>query len=130
MFSKSMFKGMQTFMIIWAGQLVSLLGSAMTRFALMIWAYEQTHEATTLALLAFFSTGASLIANPLAGVIVDRVNRRTVMIAADIGSGLATVWLLALYSSGSMQIWHMFAAEAIKGFCETLQLTAYLTATT
>jgi hypothetical protein len=48
-------RGMQTFVIIWFGQAVSLLGTAMTRFALPIWAYQQTGKATTLALLGFFS---------------------------------------------------------------------------
>lgn len=42
---------MRTFTLIWLGQLVSLLGTGMTRFALLIWAYQQTGEATTLALL-------------------------------------------------------------------------------
>ena len=43
--------GFKTFLIIWFGQLVSLLGSGITRFALLIWAYEQTQNATTVALL-------------------------------------------------------------------------------
>lgn len=130
MLSKSMFKGMNTFMVIWAGQLVSLLGSAMTRFALMIWAYEQTHQATTLALLAFFQMASALVASPLAGMAVDRFNRRTIMLLADTGSGLVTVALLALYSTSHLQIWHMYAAETLGGFFETFQLAAYLTATT
>lgn len=130
MLKKTLFHGMETFLVIWAGQLVSLLGSAMTRFALLIWAYEQTHEATTLALLAFCSAASSLLAGPLVGMVVDRFNRRLVMLAADTGSGLVTIALLGLYASGHLQIWHLFFAEGISGFLENFQLTAYLTATT
>ncbi|MFN8451442.1 MAG: hypothetical protein U0521_23365 [Anaerolineae bacterium] len=45
--------GMRAFLIVWAGQLVSLLGTAMTQFALTIWAYQLTQSATALALVAF-----------------------------------------------------------------------------
>ena len=55
MFKKHTLTGWQTFSLIWFGQFISLLGTAMTRFALLIWAYQQTGEATTLALLGFFA---------------------------------------------------------------------------
>ena len=47
--------GWRTFLIVWFGQVASLLGTAMTRFALLIWAYQQTGAATSVALLGFFS---------------------------------------------------------------------------
>ena len=62
-------KRMRTFLWVWLGQFVSLLGSGMTRFGLMIWAYEQTGSATTLALLGTANYVPYLLASPLAGVV-------------------------------------------------------------
>ncbi|MBC7810208.1 MAG: MFS transporter, partial [Burkholderiales bacterium] len=87
---------MQTFSLIWFGQLVSLLGTAMTRFALLIWAYQQTGEATTLALLGFFAFGPMVLVSPFAGVLVDRWDRRKVMMLTDLGAGMMTVGMLLL----------------------------------
>jgi MFS transporter, DHA3 family, macrolide efflux protein len=60
--------GMCTFTRIWIGQFGSLLGTAMTRFALLVWVYEQTGKATALALLGFFAFSANILVSPLAGV--------------------------------------------------------------
>ncbi|MCB0007639.1 MAG: MFS transporter, partial [Anaerolineales bacterium] len=71
--------GFKIFFVIWFGQLVSLLGTNMTRFALLIWAYEQTGSATTVALLGFFAYTPYVLASPFAGVWVDRLDRRQVL---------------------------------------------------
>lgn len=121
---------MRTFMIIWFGQLVSLLGTGMTRFALLIWAYEQTGSATTLALLGFFSFILHVVFSPIAGVLVDRWDRRRVMMVTDLGAGLMTAALLVLYSMDGLQIWHLYLAEALTGAFEAFQIPAYAAATT
>jgi DHA3 family macrolide efflux protein-like MFS transporter len=118
-------RGMQTFVIIWFGQAVSLLGTAMTRFALPIWAYQQTGKATTLALLGFFSFIVYVPLGPLAGVWADRWDRRRVMIVADSGAALVTVGLLALYAAGHLHIWHLYAGEVLSGMFEAFQTPAY-----
>lgn len=117
--------GMRTFMMIWAGQFGSLLGTSMTRFALLIWIYQQTGAALTVALLGFFSFGAYVIASPLAGIWVDRLDRRKVMLYADLGAGLMTVALLLMYSSGQLETWHLYLAQAVTGALEAFQLPAY-----
>ena len=121
---------MRTFTVIWFGQLVSLIGTAMTRFALLIWAYDQTGSATAVALLGFFSYAPYVLASPIAGDWVDRFDRRLVMIAADSGAALMTVTLLLLYAAGLLQIWHLFAAQALSGVFDAFQLPAYTAATT
>ena len=123
-------KGMQTFTIIWFGQLVSLLGTAMTRFALLIWAYKQTGSATTLALLGFFAFIFQILLSPLAGIVIDRFDRRVIMLVTDLGAGLTTMLLLVLYSTGNLAIWHLYIAEALIGALETFQRPAYSAATT
>lgn len=123
-------QGMKTFTMIWFGQLVSLLGTAMTRFALMIWAYDQTGEATTLALLGFFAFIFQIALSPIAGIVVDRLDRRLIMILTDLGSGLMTLAMLVLYTAGGLQIWHLYLAEALTGAFEAFQIPAYSAATT
>ena len=121
---------MRTFTVIWFGQLVSLLGTAMTRFALLIWAYEQTGRATTLALLGFFSFGLDILLSPIAGVLVDRWNRRLVLLFADLGAALMTVTMLILYITGALQIWHLYVVQALTGGFGAFQAPAYTAATT
>ena len=127
---RSTLQGMQIFTVIWFGQFVSALGTGMTRFALLIWAYQQTGDATTLALLGFFSFGPYVLLGPIAGVWVDRLDRRLVMLFTDLGAGLMTIAMLVLYTTGNLQIWHLYIASGMAGAFEAFQLTAYSAATT
>ncbi len=121
----SQLSGMQKFSLIWFAQMLSQFGTATTRFSLMIWAYQQTGKATPLALLGFFSYILFILISPVAGVVVDRLDRRLVMIISDLGAGLMTLILLLLYSSDQLQIWHLYIAVALTGAFEAFQLPAY-----
>src|SRR5512135_855053 len=102
--------GMRTYHIVLVGRFISLLGSSMSRFALMIWAYQQTNQATTLALMGFFSYILFVPLSPLAGVLVDRWNRKLILIAAEVLSCLVMLTLILLYVTHNLQIWHLYAA--------------------
>lgn len=121
--------GMRIFVIIWLGQLVSLVGTAMTRFALLIWTYQQTEQATAVALLGFFSFVPYVLVSPLAGIVVDRYDRRWVMILADMGAGFVTIGLLTLYHQEALQIWHLYLGQAVASLFEAFQLPAYTAVT-
>ena len=122
--------GMLGFSIVWLGQLVSMTGSGMTRFALTIWVWQETGEATALALVALFSFAPAIFFSPIAGAIVDRVSRKRVMIASDLAAGLSTVALLILYSTGYLEIWHLWAAGFFASAFESFQFPAYSAAIT
>ncbi len=122
--------GIRTFLIIWVGQFASRIGTAMTRFALLIWAYQQTGAATTVALLGFFGFLPYILLSPIAGVWVDRLDRRKVMLLADFGAAITTGLLLWLYFSGSLAIWHLYAAEILTAVFDAFQGPAYSAATT
>lgn len=122
--------GMQKFSIIWFGQMLSMFGTATTRFALLVWAYQQTGQATTTALLGFFSFILYLLVSPVAGVIVDRFDRRLIMILADFGAGLMTLVLLILHASNQLQISHLYLAEFLVGGFDAFQVNAYNTSVT
>jgi MFS family permease len=122
--------GMLAFTLVWIGQAVSLLGTGMSAFALTIWAYDLTGTATALALVGFFYVTPLLIMSPVAGAIVDRANRKLMMLISDLASGLATIAILALHSTGNLQIWHLYVANAVMGTFQTFQWPAYSAAIT
>lgn len=122
--------GMLGFTIVWLGQVASLLGSGMTWFALTIWAWEISGQATPLALVAFFSFGPTVLLSPVAGALVDRWNRKLVMMLSDLAAGLMTVVVLILYSSGQLQLWHLYVTGAFAGAFQAFQFPAYSAAVT
>jgi DHA3 family macrolide efflux protein-like MFS transporter len=117
--------GMFGFTVVWFGQIISLLGTSMTGFAMTIWAYEETNSATALALVGFFFVAPMLIASPFAGALVDRSNRKMMMMVSDIASGIASFIILILYTSGHLQIWHLYITSAFQGVFQSFQWPAY-----
>jgi DHA3 family macrolide efflux protein-like MFS transporter len=122
--------GMFGFTIVWIGQIVSLLGTNMTGFGLTIWAYELTGSATALALVGFFFVTPMLVFSPIAGAIVDRYNRKFMMMISDLASGLTTIIILILYATDQLQIWHLYVTGAFQGLFQTFQWPAYSAAIT
>src|SRR5574341_379932 len=97
--------GMRAFFTIWLGQLVSLVGSQLTGFALGVWVYDQTHSVSLIALTQVALSAPFVLFSPLAGVLADRWNRRTAMIVSDFGAGLAVLAAAALYLTNLLQPW-------------------------
>ena len=116
---------MTAFTLIWFGQLISFVGTGMTRFALTVWAYETTGSAAVLAQVGFFSFVPIILVTPFAGALVDRWNRKLVMMLSDLGAGLSTIALLILYVTGNLQIWHIMVAGAFAGIFESFQFPAF-----
>ncbi len=117
--------GMRAFVIIWAGQVISLLGTAMSQFGLTIWVYEQTGEATALALVGFFFVTPMVVLSPVAGAIVDRSDRKLMMMVSDLAAGLATIIQLTLFATGNLQVWHLYVTAALAGTFQTFQWPAF-----
>jgi MFS transporter, DHA3 family, macrolide efflux protein len=118
---------MRIFFIVWLGQLVSTIGSSMTGFAIEIWAWEITGTATTLTLVGFFSLLPSIIITPISGVIVDRFNRKLLMMVGDTVAVLSTIVILLLHLTNNLQIWHFYLTGAIVGTFNQFQSLAYST---
>lgn len=97
--------GLRSFFIIWIGQLVSLVGSQLTGFALGVWVYDQTHSVMLLAITQVAFQAPQIIFSPLAGVLADRWDRRTAMIVSDFGAGLAVLATALLYINNRLEPW-------------------------
>jgi DHA3 family macrolide efflux protein-like MFS transporter len=122
--------GMAGFTVVWAGQVVSLLGTAMSQFALTLWAYEVTGQATPLALVAFFFTVPMVVLGPFVGVLVDRGNRKLMMMLSDLAAATVSLIILVLYATDSLQIWHLYVTATITGTFQGFQWPAYSAAIT
>jgi MFS family permease len=116
---------MTGFSVVWFGQVVSVLGTGMTQFALTIWAWQVTGQATALALVGFCGFFPLIVMTPLAGALVDRWNRKLVMILSDLAAGLATIAIFILLKTGHLEIWHLYAAAAFSGVFGAFQFPAY-----
>jgi MFS family permease len=123
-------KGMQTFLLIWLGQLFSILGSGLSSFALGVWIYQQTGQATPFALTILFGSVPRLLVMPFAGSLADRWNRRIIMILADTGAALGTVALAFLIFFGNLQIWHIYIIVFFSSIFSAFQEPAYMASIT
>lgn len=120
---------MQTFLIVWVGQVVSLLGTKLTEFALGFWILDQTYQdtgtITQFALTILFMYLPKVIISPLAGVLVDRWNRRFAMIMSDLGTGLVTIAILALVWTNHLAVWQIYLALIVSSSLNAFQQPAY-----
>jgi MFS family permease len=121
---------MRTFFIIWFGQVVSLMGSGLTSFALGVYVYTLTGSVTQLGLVLLARALPSLIISPVAGVIVDRWDRRHVMLLSDTGAGLASLGVWVLLATGNLEVWHIYVSAAFNSFFGAFQGPAYMASTT
>lgn len=117
--------GMLGFSIIWIGQIISVLASSMTIFGLTIWMYERTQSATAMGLVQVFFITPFLIMSPFAGVMVDRYNRRLMMMVSDLAAGMGTLFVLVLFFLGKLDFWHLYVAAILNGIGNTFQWPAY-----
>ena len=118
--------GMVGFTIVWSGQLISVLASNMSWFALTIWAFEMTGSATVLGIVQTAFILPFLIISPLAGAMVDRYNRKLMMMVSDLGAVLATGGILILSAMDILEVWHLIAASVVYGLSGTFQWPAYM----
>ena len=121
---------MKSFTTIWLGQIVSLLGSAMTWFAFTIWAWQKTGQVTALSTISFFAFLPTVLFTPFAGVLVDRWNRKLVLMLSDMASALGTLAALILYATDNLQIWHIYIIAILAGFFTAFQYPAYAASVT
>ncbi len=122
--------GMRGFTVLWFGQIVSLIGSAMTWFAFTIWAWDVTGKASALATISFFAFLPTILLSPVAGAFVDRWNRKFVMLLSDLATAIATLVVLLIYTYGDLQIWHIYIVSILAGFFTAFQYPAYSAAVT
>lgn len=117
--------GMKAFTLIWLGQVLSIFGSSMTGFAMGLWAFQKSQgQATPMILIWFFNFAPGLIFSPIAGALVDRWNRKLVMMLSDIATGVTTLIILLLLSANALEIWHLYILGIFAGTFSAFQWPA------
>jgi len=121
---------MRPFFIIWLGQAFSRLGSQIVQFSLIWYLTSTTGSATVLAFASMVGLLPQVTIGPLAGSLVDRWDRRKVLIFADGIIALATVILAFLFAFGRVQIWHIYSLMFIRALGGAFHSPAMTASTT
>ena len=119
-----------TFLLVWVGQVVSLVGTGLTGFALGVWMYQQTGSVTQLSLIAVCNRLPSIAVAPLAGALVDRTDRRRVLMLCQVAAGASTLSMALAVLSGGLPLWHVCLALTINSTAAAFQWLASGAATT
>lgn len=106
-------EGMGRFGIMWAGFLVSLLGTSMARFAIAIQVFLDTDSVTRFALVPLSAAIPLLLLSPFAGAVADRFDRRVVVLSSIFGASLPKLLLWHLTATGQLEYWHIYPLVAI-----------------
>ena len=121
---KHTFSELKTFLILWATQSLSQLGSAMTAFALTLWLYQKTGSALQTALLAICSYAPYVALSIFAGALSDRWDKKKTMLCCDTFAACCTLGILVLLKTDLLMPWHLYILNALTGLMNTVQQPA------
>ena len=122
-------KGFRIFLLIWSWQVISLIGSGLTGFALGVWVFMRTGSVTQFALISVFTSLPGIVFSPIAGALVDRWDRRKAMLLSDLGAGACTLSIVLLLAFDQLETWHIYLIMAISSTFSAFQWPAYSAAT-
>ena len=114
-------RGFKTFLLLWFGQTISLIGSALTALALTIWVFQEAHTVTSVALLLICNFVPAALVALFAGSLIDRLPKKPVMLIADSVAAMTTVFLLCAYTQGWLRVEHLYVVNAILGVTGAFQ---------
>jgi DHA3 family macrolide efflux protein-like MFS transporter len=112
------------FWSIFAGQSLSLIGSAMTQFVLIWWITDTTGDLGALATAGLVALLPQALLGPVGGTFADRYNRRMLMIVSDLVSAFCITILIALFLSGHIALWHIYMAMFVRSAASAFQMPA------
>ncbi|OAT84674.1 hypothetical protein A6P54_02655 [Bacillus sp. MKU004] len=116
---------MRAFLILWLGQVLSLTGIGIASFALGVWVYKETGSVTAFSLIAFFTFLPDVILSPVAGVFVDRWDKRKVMLVCDIAGSIVAIFLVTVLFIDKFDIWYIYLAVGINSAFKAFQWLGY-----
>jgi DHA3 family macrolide efflux protein-like MFS transporter len=123
-------RGMRAFSLIWLGQIVSGIASSITTVALPIWIFSITDSGTAVGLLETFYSLFYIITVPIAGILIDRNDRKVMMMMYDILSVIGLILLLVFQMTGKLDVWHLYVAAVLQGIGVAFYWPSYAAAIT
>ena len=118
-------RDLKDFSILLCGQSISTLGSLTTGFALSIWILQKTGSATAFGLSLVIQFIPSIFLSPLAGIVVDRYSRKSIMLWSDVANTLGTLMVLYLIYKNLLDVWHIYVIAALAACWGTFQQLAH-----
>ena len=112
------------FVILWLTQSLSRLGSSLTPFALILWAYGETGSALGTSMLTVSSYIPYILFSMPVGVLTDRISKKRLMLIADTAAAIGTILILLLWRTGSLELWQLYLINAFSGLMQTFQAPA------
>lgn len=112
------------YLFFWLSQSISELGSSMTSFALIIWAYEQTGSAMTVSLLTFFTYLPYILLSIVAGPVVDRCNKKAIILIADSVACICSFLVFMLYLTNNLSLLWIYCLNIVTGAMNAFQYPA------
>lgn len=113
------------FVFIWIGQLVSIIGTSLTSFALGFWVLTETGSVTQFSMIILSVVLPTVIVSPFAGVIIDRFSRKKLMILSNCVAAFSTAIILALVLTNSLEVWHIYLTAALASTFNTFLMPSY-----
>ena len=119
--NKHPFKQLHSFLLLWGSQTVSQLGTAMTDYAIIIWAYSRKGTASSVTLLMVCTFLPTIFIRFLAGSMVDRQDKKRIMLIADLLAACGTLAVFVLHSADFLQIWHLHVINFLLSLMNAFQ---------
>ena len=116
--------GASAFYLIVFGQLVSLLGSGLTSFGLSVWVFRESRSTLAYSVVLVFILLPVALGSFIAGPLVDRWDRRRILLLTDTTSALMTLALALLHSTHQLQLGHVYVALFVSGIALSFQIPA------
>ncbi|MEB3229944.1 MAG: MFS transporter, partial [Leptolyngbyaceae bacterium] len=114
----------RNFLLFWFGQSLSQIGTQLTGFGLGIWVYQSTHAVTQLSLIFFITTLPGVLLTPIVGALVDRWNRRWIILFSDCGAALITTVLILLLLADNLEVRYIYVSAFLTSLCGSFQMLA------
>lgn len=119
---------LSTFLLVSLGQLISVIGTGLSTFALGVWVYQKTGVVSDFAMVSALGILPGILVLPLAGAVADRWDRRKIMMACDL-LGVLVVTITALLAwSGRLQIGVLYAVSTLSAIASAFRQPAYTAA--
>lgn len=117
------------YIILWLSQSVSGFGSSITGFALVLWAYGQSHSAMSVSLMSFCNYVPYIIISIFVGDFIDKHRKKTIMLVSDSIAAAGSLAVLAFLLTGHLAVWNIYVINIIIGVTNAFQQPASAVAT-
>lgn len=126
---KNNIHSLRRFLLLWASQSISTIGTAMTDYALIVWIYGQNGTASSVSMLTLCSFMPTILFRFIAGAVADRWNKKRIMLVCDLVAAMGTLAILLLFSTGSLTIVALYIITFLLSLMNAFQVPAAYVAT-